>query len=232
MKKLVFAVTLFCMFSVQILAQEKRVGKLGFEYGFEMIDPGVDGLHMPFHHSNQKKYIYIKDFNCHRASILYRQPIFGGIYIEPQLSYYYMKYNEEDLNLSIGYPGTTGYESYTAMRIAGLVEHGFGVSLHLGYNLKLYNKLSVDLYFAPDYRYAIQSCNLGGYYDYLEVDKNYGVAIYDPGYWTLKGGVGVNYGVISLNFSYGKYVSDRFNINKDAMRPGIFTLALGFKFGL
>ena len=57
------------------------------------------------------------------------------------------------------------------------------------------------------------------------------MAVYDPGYLMLKGGVGVNYGALSLSFSYGKYVSDRFNINKDAMRPEVFTLALGFKFG-
>ena len=235
MKKHVFAVIFICMFSVQVLAQEKRSGKFGFEYGFEMIDPGVDDLHLPYHYFNQKKYIYTEDFNCHRASILYRQPIYRGIYIEPQLSYYYMKYNGEwDLGAgpldSTGSTGSTGSRSYNFTLISDLLEQGLGASLHLGCNLKIYNKLSVDLFIAPDYRYAIESRNPDDY-NFLKVDEGFGVAVYDSDYWILKGGVGVNYGVLSLNFSYGEYVSDRFNINKDAMRPEVYTLALGFKFG-
>ena len=85
------------------------------------------------------------------------------------------------------------------------------------------------MFVAPDYRYAIKS-NGSEDYDLLEVDKDFGVAVYDPGYIILKGGIGINYGALSLNFSYGKYMSDRFNINKDAMRPEVITLALGFKF--
>ena len=95
MKRIVFAVALCCMFSLQTLAQEKVVGKWGFEYGFEMVDPGVSDLRLPYHFENQKKYIYVKDFNCHRASILYKQPIYRGIYVEPQLSYYYLEYCHE-----------------------------------------------------------------------------------------------------------------------------------------
>ena len=41
MKKIVFAVALCCMFSLQSFAQEKAGSKWGFEYAFERIDPGV-----------------------------------------------------------------------------------------------------------------------------------------------------------------------------------------------
>ena len=227
MKRIVFAVALCCMFSLQTLAQEKVVGKWGFEYGLEMVDPGVSDLRLPYHSENQKKYIYVKDFNCHRASILYKQPIYRGIYVEPQLSYYYMEYcHEYDISVNPDYEGP---REYSAALISNLVEQGIGASLHIGYNFRIYNKWSVDMFVAPDYRYAIKS-NGSDDYDLLEVDKDFGVAVYDPGYLILKGGIGINYGALSLNFSYGKYMSDRFNINNDAMRPEVITLALGFKF--
>lgn len=227
MKRIVFAVALCCMFSLQTLAQEKVVGKWGFEYGLEMVDPGVSDLRLPYHSENQKKYIYVKDFNCHRASILYKQPIYRGIYVEPQLSYYYMEYcHEYDISVNPDYEGP---REYSAALISDLVEHGVGASLHIGYNFRIYNKWSVDMFVAPDYTYAIKS-NGSDDYDLLEVDKDFGVAVYDPGYLILKGGIGINYGALSLNFSYGKYMSDRSNINKDAMRPEVITLALGFKF--
>ncbi len=227
MRKIVLAVMLCCLFSLQVPAQEKRESRFGFEYGFEMIDPGVSDLKRSHHYVNTNKYIYIKDFNCHRASILYKQPIYRGIYVEPQLSYYYMEYcHEYDISVNPDYEGP---REYSAALISDLVEQGIGASLHIGYNFRIYNKWSVDMFVAPDYRYAIKS-NGSEDYDLLEVDKDFGVAVYDPGYIILKGGIGINYGALSLNFSYGKYMSDRFNINKDAMRPEVITLALGFKF--
>ena len=126
-------------------------------------------------------------------------------------------------------PSVNVDRQYGAVLISDLEEYGLGASINLGYNFRLYNKWSVDFFVAPDYRYAIKSQGPDDY-DFLEVDKDFGVAVYDPGYLMLKGGVGVNYGALSLSFSYGKYVSDRFNINKDAMRPEVFTLALGCKF--
>ena len=224
MKRIVFAVALCCMFSLQTLAQEKVVGKWGFEYGFEMVDPGADDKHRMS--VNDKSFIYFKNFNSHRLSILYKQSIYKGIYVEPRLSYYYMKY-DTDYGISISDPDYV--RTYSVAVISDLVEHGIGASLHIGYNFRLYNKWSIDFFVAPDYRYAIKSQGPDDY-DFLEVDKDFGVAVYDPGYLMLKGGVGVNYGALSLSFSYGKYVSDRFNINKDAMRPEVFTLALGCKF--
>lgn len=228
MKRIVFAVALCCMFSLQSFAQKKTGSKWGFEYAFERIDPGVSDLRLPYHYENQKKYIYVKDFNCHRVSLLYKQPIYGGFYVEPKLSYYYMEYCKA-YHISID-PSVNVDRQYGIVLISDLEEYGLGASINLGYNFRLYNKWSVDFFVEPDYRYAMESKRPSGY-NFLEVDKDFGVAVYDPGYLMLKGGVGVNYGALSLSFSYGKYVSDRFNINKDAMRPEVFTLALGFKFG-
>ena len=152
MKKIVFAVALCCMFSLQTLAQEKVVGKWGFEYGLEMVDPGADDKHGMS--VNNKSFIYFKNFNSHRLSILYKQSIYKGIYVEPRLSYYYMKY-DTDYGISISDPDYV--RTYSVAVISDLVEHGIGASLHIGYNFRLYNKWSVDFFVEPDYRYAMES---------------------------------------------------------------------------
>lgn len=230
MKKIYLFIIVLSLSVFDVSAQERSKGKLGFEYGFEWIFKGpARGTDEYREYDYAKKMVYYKDFANHRVTLLYNLPIAKGIYIEPQLSFYHMQY-DLDIDICACGPSDEVNKSFNTLVLYKLNESGLGTAFHIGYSFKLLKDLSLDIFLAPDYRVAIKSGRGGrGSSNFL---KYYGSAIYSRDYLILKGGVGINYRFLSLNLNCGGYVTDRFLINKDAIKPIVASAALGFKFGL
>lgn len=227
MKRVCLLLVLTFSLALNVSGQDKTKSKLGFEYGLEKISYGEDN-------NKDAACFYVKNFSSHRATVLFKQQVCKGIYIEPQISFYHMDYERE---WDYMYRPIPGVFTFNRLEIYKLNENGLGASLHLGYNYAIGNKISFDIFLAPDYRYALNS--KGGWAEEVDLLSEYDFEyeglkfpIYKKDYLILKGGIGVNYGALSLNFSYGKYVTNRFNVTDNVRLPSVYTVALGFKFGL
>ena len=81
------------------------------------------------------------------------------------------------------------------------------------------SKFSLDIFVRPTYSYAT---NTTGYKnrDLLKEE------IYKREYFSINGGLCINYRFLFLKFGAGSYLTDRFLENRDANKP--ITLSLGF----
>lgn len=215
-----------CFLTVQLSAQSKRISRFGFEYGLEKVFYSEDN-------NKDIKCFYVKNFKAHKGTMFYKLPLYKGLYLEPQISFYHMDYERE---FDILFTPKPGVFTFDRLELYKFNENGLGGCLHLGYNFSITDKISLDAFIAPDYRYALSS--RGGFdeavdllADYSNDYEDFG-PIYKQDYFILKGGIGVNYGVLSLKVDYGRYITNRFNIIEDARRPQILSFSLGVKFVL
>lgn len=230
MKKTIFFFALISGILMQashLSAQSKKISRFGFEYGHERVFYSDDN-------NKDIKCFYVKNFTAHKGTMFYKLPLYKGLYLEPQISFYHMDYERE---FDILFTPKPGVFTFDRLELYKFNENGLGGCLHLGYNFSITDKISLDAFIAPDYRYALSS--RGGFdeavdllADYSNDYEDFGMPIFKQDYFILKGGIGVNYGVLSLKVDYGKYITNRFNIIEDARRPQILSFSLGVKFVL
>lgn len=227
MRRFNFILLSLCFLTVQLSAQSKNISRFGFEYGLEKVFYSED--------NNQDiKCFYVKNFKAHKATMFYKLPLSKGFYVEPQISFYHMDY-ERKWDVIIN-PNPEMF-SFDRLELYKLNENGLGACLHVGYNFAVTDNFSFDVFVAPDYRYALSS--KGGsenavdfLADYDNGYDDFGMPIFTKDYFILKGGIGINYGVLSLKVNYGKYLTNRFNIIEDARKPQILSFSLGIRFFL
>ena len=230
MKKLSIFLFYFIFLTVQLSAQSKTFSRFGLEYGLENVFYSEDN-------NIDINCFYVKNFTSHRATVLYKQHLFRGLYIEPQISFYHMDYEREWDRFFNPVPGVFTFDR---LELYKLNENGLGACLHFGYNFAITDKFSIDIFVAPDYRYALSS--RGGFdkavdllTDYSNDYEDFGMPIYKREYVILKGGIGINYGVFSFNVNYGEYNTNRFynfDFIDKARKPSVLSYVLGFKFAL
>lgn len=225
MKKISVFVILLCLLSLKTFAQEEEQGKLGMGYSLEII-----GGNCPRQQNIYKK-TYARVLNCHKVFVLYKHQLDKGFYVEPQMALYYMQFHISD-GISI----TEDFTNWVLFDLMSLEEYGLGVELNAGYNVRLTDKLSVDLFVSPDYRCALSSRSDNMDHNFLtgyEWESREGVSyppIYKRHYFLLKGGIGINYGKVFLNCSYGGYITKRFTLNKKATLPSVLSMSVGCMF--
>lgn len=225
MKQISAFVILLCLLSLRSFAQEDEKGKFGMGYSLELV-----GGNCP-RQQNIYKRTYARVLNCHRVFVLYKHLLAKGFHVEPQMSLYYMQFHRRD-SFSI----TENFTNWVLCDLRSLKEYGLGVELNAGYNVRLTDKLSVDLFVAPDYRCALSSRSDNMDHNFLtgyEWESKEGVSyppIYKRHYFILKAGIGVNCGKVFLNCSYGGYITKRFTLNKNATLPSVLSMSVGCVF--
>lgn len=222
MKRFGIIAILLCMLSAKASAQEVWTGNFGMGYAVDVVGKRIS--YVPEFAENT----YSQNIVCHNAFVLYRYRHDNGFYVEPKMSLYYMQFERHD-----GWSVNVGFTNYVLFDLQGFTEYGIGAECAAGYNIRLADKLNLDLFVAPDYRCAL-SCISCREHDLLKgfelENKNVSYpAIYERHYFLLEGGIGVNYGKVFLKSSYGKYMSDRLTLNRDADRPSVVSVSVGFK---